>query len=125
MNPTFKKMKDAQCDAICFLPDSESAENIVMQGLTYKEKGDTIGSSVMGDSYDIITFRGYNGEYFNKDHFDAILVCPYTYGDKLVNEGYYGVIAKRTTTSSDMVNLILQRIDDLIASSNGVNNAKV
>lgn len=125
MNPTFKKMKEAACDAICFLPDSESVENIVIQGLTYKEKGDIIESSVMGDSYDIITFRQTDGEFHSKDHFDAILVCPYTYGDKLMSEGYYGVVAKRTTTSSDMVNLILQRIDDLIASSNGVNNAEV
>lgn len=125
MNPTFKKMKDSNCDAICFLPDSKDPENMVLQGLTYKEKGDNIGGSVMGHSYDIITFRQTGGEYHSKDHFDAILVCPYTYSDKLVNEGYFGIIAKKTTTSDNMVNLILQRIDDLIISSNGVNNAKV
>lgn len=113
MDPTFKKIKEENCDAISFLPSSENEDETVIHGLTYKEKGDSIGGSVLGHSYDILTFRFFGDECI-KDHFEAILVCPYTYSEKLMQEGHFGLVARKTTTSIEMVTKVSKNIDKLI-----------
>ena len=122
MHPTFKQMKETNCDAVSFLPEPEHPDNTIIQGLTYREKGENIGGSILGHSYDIITFRHDGDNYVNMDHFEAVLVCPYTYGEKLMKEGNYGFIAKKTTTSIDLVNTILNKINDLMKISEKVKN---
>jgi hypothetical protein len=68
----------------------------------------------MGNSYDIVTFRESDEGFYDKEHYQAILVCPYTYSEKVMKDGFFGIIAKRTTTSEDVLNLYLNKIDYLI-----------
>jgi len=117
MHPTFKKIKEEKCDAISFLPSHEKEDETVILGLTYKEKGDNIGGSELGHSYDILTFQ-LTEEDCIKDYFQAILVCPYTYSEQLMMGGHFGLIAKRTTTSDDMVGRVSIAIDKLIVQYN-------
>jgi hypothetical protein len=96
------------------MPSPDSREQTVIHGLTYVENGDNIGSSTMGNSYDIVTFRESDEGFYDKEHYQAILVCPYTYSEKVMKDGLFGIIAKRTTTSEDVLNLYLNKIDYLI-----------
>ena len=117
MHPTFKKIKEEKCDAISFLPSPDKEDETTILGLTYKDKGDNIGGSELGHSYDILTFKITDDDCV-KDHFEAILVCPYTYSEQLMTGGHFGLIAKRTTTSDDMVARVSKSIDKLIAQYN-------
>jgi len=114
MNPTFRRMKDENCDAITFLPDPKNNEDTLIQGLQYVEKGNTIGSSTLGDSFDIILFREDEETLYDNEQFQAILVCPYTYSEKMMNDGHFGMIARRTTTSSIVVEPFRKSINELL-----------
>ena len=114
MKSPFLEIKNNKCDAICFFPSSENLEQTVVHGLTYVEAGDSIGASTLGNSYDIVTFRESDDGFYDKEHYQAILVCPYTYSEKVLSDGFYGIVAKRTTTSEDVLNLFMNKIDFLI-----------
>lgn len=118
MKQPFNLIKEQKCDAILILPSIENKNETSIQGLTYKEPGDKIGGSQLGDLYDIVSFRQTGDEDFgDSDHFQAILVCPYTYSEKMFNEGYLGLVARATTTSQDMVERVSMRIGELIESN--------
>lgn len=114
MNPIFKKIKEENCDAITFLPDPNKNEDTVIQGLTYKDKGQSVGCSSLGDLFDIILFRENEETFYGNEQFEAILVCPYTYSEKMMNDGHFGMIARRTTTSPEVVEPFRMKINDLI-----------
>jgi hypothetical protein len=114
MKQPFLQIKENKCDAICIMPSPDSREQTIIHGLTYVDNGDNIGSSTMGNSYDIVTFRESDEGFYDKEHYQAILVCPYTYSEKVMKDGFFGIIAKRTTTSEDVLNLYLNKIDYLI-----------
>lgn len=125
MGPVFKQMKESQCDAISFLPtvtQTRKGEIIetTIQGLNYKDKGEPINSSEMGFFYDIILFQEGKDDFINKEHFQAILVCPYTFTEKMMKDGFFGFIGKKTTTSDEVFNLFNNAIDSvLIGENNG------
>ena len=114
MNPTFKKMKEANVDAITFVPSPDNNDETVIHGLTYTEKGETIGASSMGDLFDIILFRENEETFYDNEQFEAILVCPYTYGEKMMNDGHFGMIARKTTTSKVVVEPFRKSINELL-----------
>jgi hypothetical protein len=118
VDKTFKRIKEEKCDAILIMPSTTDPDETTIQGLTYKQPGDKIGGSSMGDLYDILTFKQTGENSFGfQDHFQAILVCPYTYTEKLFNEGNLGLVARVTTTSQDMVSRISRHIGELIEST--------
>ena len=118
MKQPFNLIKEQKCDAILILPNIENKNETSIQGLTYKEPGDKIGGSQLGDLFDIVSFRQTgDGEFGDADHFQAILVCPYTYSEKMFNDGYLGLVARATTTSQDMVERVSMRIGELIESN--------
>jgi hypothetical protein len=116
MKEIFVKMKDAKCHAIAFLPSENPEEQAIIQGLHYKELGDTIKTqSDIGDLYDIIIFRGDIDKGFSDlEQFEAVLSCPFTYSDRMYHGNYYGVVAKKTTTSNEVVDSLIEKIGDLI-----------
>ena len=105
------KIKEKKCDAFSFLPGDHTNKNrITIQGISYIEPGETLEGSPIGDIYDILLFEeGANG-YHNYDEFEAILTCPYTYGDGIYKNDFYGLIAKKTTTSKEVVDLFRKEI---------------
>lgn len=114
MHPTFKKIKEENCDAITFLPNSDNPNDTQISGLVYKVRGDSVGASTLGDLFDIILFRENEEEYYGNEQFEAILVCPYTYSEKMMNDGHFGMIARKTTTSKEVVEPFRLRINELI-----------
>jgi hypothetical protein len=116
MLKVFNEMKKVACHAITFLPSEKPEEQAIIQGLHYKEHGETIKTqSDMGDLYDIIIFRGdVKDGYTDLEKFEAVLACPYTYSDRMYHGNYFGLVAKRTTTSNEVVESLLEKIGDLV-----------
>jgi len=109
-------MKQAECHAITFLPSENPEEQAIIQGLHYKEHGETIKTqSDVGDLYDIIIFRGgIEDGYTDLEQFEAVLSCPFTYSNRMYQGDYFGVVAKKTTKSSEVVESLLEKIGDLV-----------
>ena len=115
MKKVFDEIKKAECHAITFLPSDKPEEETVIQGLHYKEHGKKIETeSDLGDLYDIIIFRRDNKGYSDLEQFEAILVCPFTYSDRMYNGKYFGVVAKKTTSSGEVVKSLLEKINELV-----------
>lgn len=118
LGPVFKQMKEKQCDAISFLPvvvdEKEETLETAVQGMNYNDKGELISATEMGSFYDIILFQDDGEKFINKEHFQAILVCPYTYSERMMKEGFFGFIGRKTTTSDEIFNIFDNAINTLI-----------
>ena len=93
-------------DTIFFVPHPDGDDDQVKIDIAqYKNKGEKIGGSEMGDLFEIIVFR-LNEEYdiTDLDRFDAILVEPKTYISRMIKEDWYGMVARKTTTSGTLAN---------------------
>jgi len=108
MLPCFHEMKDKEYDCLTFLPAEENNLNIELGMFT--DPGEKIGGSSMGDSYHIILFKEGDEGVTDIDNFKAILGCPFEYASLLVRGGWYGMIARNTTTSDEMCNDMLENL---------------
>jgi len=102
-------LKDRNHDFFTFLAgEEEGAINIM--GSEYVNPGEKIGGSSLGDLYHIVLFRDSKenrDEYDDVDTFEAILACPLEYASGLINGGFYGIIAKKTTTSHNLMDKLV------------------
>ena len=90
-------------DAIFFIPGPKK-DSIQIEGATYKEPGEKVGGSAMGDSYHVILFKeADDGELVDIDQFEAIFVDPLEYMSELIPQNWFGIMAKRTTTSNNFI----------------------
>jgi hypothetical protein len=107
-----KPFKEANPDAFYFLPGENN--KIVLESLTYKDFGDKIGGSKLGDEYHIILFKeDAEGNMSGLEMFDAVLVSPYEYISRMMPEGWLGLIAKKTTTSYDFVKNTFDKLSEI------------
>lgn len=92
-------------DAYFFLPTEENGEEgIHLQGSEYKDPGDQLGANSIGNCYHIILFRqGDEGQTTDLDKFDAILGAPLEYISEMMVNDWFGIICRKTTTSSKFV----------------------
>ena len=109
----FKEFKEDNPDAIFFLPGDEK-DQLHIEGATYKEAGEKLGGSYLGDSYHIILFKedDDNEGIYDIDRFDAILVEPFEYMSGLIPANWYGIVAKRTTTSTSFINNVFDKLKE-------------
>jgi hypothetical protein len=90
-------------DAIFFLP-GEQKDSVQIEAATYKNPGEKLGGSTMGDSYHVILFKeAKDGELVDVDQFEAIFTDPFEYISELIPKQWYGIMAKRTTTSNNFI----------------------
>lgn len=92
-------------DTIFFVPHPQDDNQVKLEVAMYKDKGEKLGGSSMGDSFEIILFR-LNEEYdiTDLDRFDAILVDAREYVSRMVKDDWYGMVARKTSTSGEMAN---------------------
>lgn len=91
-------------DMIFFTPHEEEEESTEVRAATYKETGEKLGGSEMGDNYHIILFRMDEEDVIiDLEQFEGILVDPRVYVSRMVDSNFYGLVAKKTTTSQDFV----------------------
>ena len=85
MLEVFRKITDY--DTIFFVPnpDSENDGEVKVEIANYKDGGEKIGGSTMGDLYEIIIFR-MDEEYnvIDLDKFEGILIEPREYVSRMI-----------------------------------------
>jgi hypothetical protein len=109
-----KPLKNQTYDFLTFLEGKKDG-SIEILSQDYANPGEKIGGSVMGDSYHIILFRDHKEDkdaYSDLDRFEAILADPLEYISRLIPAGFYGIIARQTTTSTDIINRLVDRFNE-------------
>jgi hypothetical protein len=103
-------MKDKVYDCFSFLPGEEEDTLNLEFGEYVEDDSIKIGGNDLGDLYHIILYKYKKDDELDFDSFEAILGCPLEYASHLIPSGFYGIIAKKTTTSdafaSDMAKQI-------------------
>jgi hypothetical protein len=106
-----KVLRDDEHDAYFFLPGPKD-DTIHLEGATYKDAGENVGHSAMGNAYHVILFKeDEEGELVDIDMFEAIFMDPLEYMSNLIPSGIFGIMARKTTTSN---NFIQKTFDKLI-----------
>jgi hypothetical protein len=104
-----KPLKESKLDFLYFLA-GDTEDQIHIMGSEYSNPGEKIGGNNLGDLYHIVLFRDdekNSNEYSDVDQFEAILACPLEYASGLIPGGFYGIIARKTTTSDTMMKKLL------------------
>lgn len=101
-------------DAVLFVPDGNE-NKLKIQITKYKEFGEKIGGSNLGDLFDIIIFRlSEDYDITDLDRFDGILVDAREYISRMIKEDWYGYICRKTTTSTKASDEIFANWTDLM-----------
>jgi hypothetical protein len=107
-----KVLKSNKVDTIFFLP-GDSKNSIDIQTSEYAEPGEIIESSSLGEKWHIILFHcDEKGELINPDKFEAILSDPLEYISGLIPQDWFGILAKKTTTSSCFVEEMFAKLNE-------------
>lgn len=107
-----EEMKKCKFDVMFFLP-GEKQETIHLEQQVYKKPGKKLDGSVLGDAYHIVLFKIRESEMVDLDNFDAILIDPFTYISQLIPQNWYGLVAKKTTTSKKFLKFTLDNLATL------------
>jgi hypothetical protein len=111
-----KPLSKRPFDVVTFF-EGTSKQKIHVEVNTYNNGGEPIGTTPVGNLYDIILVQDHAEDPDKFDHFDhweAILACPLTYISQLIPQGWYGVIARKTTTSDIFVQSTLDNLKKLL-----------
>ena len=116
MIESLKQIQIHKYDAISFVDSDEIEGAINIIGTHYDEPGKCQESYEMGNKYHIILYRDHETDptrYDTFEMFEAILSDPIEYMSGLIKRGWYGTIAKKTTTSGKFIGEILDNIKKL------------
>lgn len=103
-------------DALFFLPDSEDDEGIQIKSSKYKTPGLPVSATENGSMWHILLFKcnEESGNVDNLDHFDAVLSDPREYISGLIPSGWFGLVAKKTTTSDIFMSDALDKYNSMM-----------
>ena len=105
-----KVLKDEEHDAYFFLPGPKD-DTIHLEGASYKDAGENVGHSEMGNAYHVILFKeDADGELVDIDMFDAIFMDPLEYMSGLIPSGIFGIMARKTTTSNSFIQKMFDKL---------------
>jgi len=108
-----KVLQNQGHDAFFFLPGPKK-DTIHLEGASYKEAGENIGNSEMGNAYHVILFKeDTEGELVDIDMFDAIFMDPLEYMSGLIPSGIFGIMARKTTTSNDFIQRTFDKLQSV------------
>jgi hypothetical protein len=100
-------------DTITFI-SGDKKDSLEVMANCYKDGGTKIGGSELGDNFDIILFKeDMDGKLIEPDRFEAILMEPLEYISTLITGDWYGIIARKTTTSQKFVNEIFDKLTEV------------
>jgi hypothetical protein len=111
-----KPIKDDNFDFLTFLAGDEEG-SIQISGQEFNEPGEPVDVGFMGSSYHIIIFRDHetdNDRYSDVESFDAVLSEPLEYVSRMITQGWYGIIARKTTTSRPLINRMLDKFKETV-----------
>lgn len=93
-------LKNKDFDGLNFYRNED--DNIEINGFGYKNPGEKVGGTDLGDFYDIIIFSE-DGPPKMPERFQAILISPLDYISRMIDDGFLGIVAKVTTTSDTIM----------------------
>ena len=108
----FKDIEDY--DALFFMPHPDV--DIHIQTNKYRNPGIPVDVCSVGPSWHILLFK-CNEEtdtLENLDAFDAVLSDPREYISTLIPQGWFGIVAKKTTTSNSFISDALAKIKSMM-----------
>lgn len=101
-------------DGFTFTPlESETMCATEIKAFNYVEKGDIVPGTDMGNKYHVVLYRESDDGISHQDHFIPILGDPAHYGARLIENGWFGMISRYTTTSEKYI----KPIYDLLIST--------
>lgn len=113
MLESLREAKNENFDAFFFMPGPEE-DLVKVEGAIYKDPGESIEGSSMGSMYHIMLFKqDEDGAPIEPDLFEAILVEPLEYISRLITCDFYGLIAKKTTTSNEFIQKSFDKLKDI------------
>lgn len=108
-----KEFSKDEHDAIFFLP-GDKKDDLHIEGAVYKNPGKKIGGNSMGDEYHVILFKERDdGKLYDVDKFEAVFADPYEYISNLIPQQWFGILAKRTTTSEAFVKKTFDKLMEI------------
>jgi hypothetical protein len=94
-----KPLKGKSFDCLTFIP-GEKENSLRVEGSDFVEPGEILCKHDLGDMYYILIYKEDEEKGIHEvDLFEGILGDPLEYASKLIPNGWYGVFAKKTTTS--------------------------
>ena len=100
-------------DTITFI-SGDKKDSLEVMANCYKDGGTKIGGSELGDNFDIILFReDSDGKLIEPDRFEAILMEPLEYISNLIKGDWYGIIARKTTTSNTFIQKAFDKLQEV------------
>lgn len=94
------KQFDADYDALFFMPHDEDENKVEIHARNFVDKGEPIGGNLIGPAWHVVLFKvNEEGMAKDVDTFDAIFAEPREYVSELIPLNFYGVVARKTTTS--------------------------
>jgi hypothetical protein len=103
------EFKEVTFDCLTFFPDYGN-DGLKIEAQRYKDPGEKLGGSEMGDEYHIVLFKEDEECFFDLDHFEAVLSDPLEYVSQLIPCGFFGMVSKKTTTSTVFIEKSLDLI---------------
>lgn len=108
-----KSMKKDKFDAFFFMPGPEE-DTVKVEGAAYRTPGEPVEYSDIGNMYHIILFKeDTEGNIVDPDMFEAILIEPLEYVSRMITCEFYGLVAKKTTTSSEFIQSTFDKLKDV------------
>ena len=108
-----KSFEKENYDAIMFLPH-EDEDMIHVEGKLFANNDTKLDGSVMGDCYHIILFKmDEEMNPINLDKFEAILSGPLEYISRLIPDGWFGMVCKKTEKSGAFVDATFAKLQDI------------
>ena len=105
-----KQIFDDGVDGVSFLPTREDFSEIDVKGFSYDKKS-KYEKYKIGHKYHIFLYKcNEDGEVIHIDFFDAILTDPVVYAVHIIDCNFYGIIAKKTKSSSKIIKSIYNKI---------------
>jgi hypothetical protein len=122
MNEFLRKFENRDFDGLNFYRNENG--DLAVDGFEFKNFGEKLPGSEIGDLYDIIIFPEEPPKA--PERFKAILTSPIHYVSRMIDDGFLGVVAKATTTSEkfmsdifdEMHNMVLDYIDEYEEKNN-------
>ena len=109
-----KEISKEEHDAIFFLP-GDKMDQVEIESAVYKNPGENIGGSSLGHAYHVILFKEdtKRDKLYDVDRFDAIFVDPFEYISGLITHNWFGVIARKTTTSNTFIQKTFDKLQEV------------
>jgi len=92
---------------------NDNGESLSITGEKYKDPGTPVGGSAIGPQYHIVLYKDHPTDkkrFCDVECFNGILADPWEYISGLIPVGFYGVIARTTTTSEPIIGRLVDTI---------------